>query len=80
LLAYKKIIDSLESWAYKLGYPFFSKPGNTSQMGKFKYMKPKAYRSILQQLYVIARRRMDFSEKVPPVLSGLLPERSFYGI
>ncbi|WP_241423450.1 hypothetical protein [Candidatus Contubernalis alkaliaceticus] len=38
-------------------------------------MKPKGLSVHLAAAYVIARRRMGFSEKVPPVLSGLLPEK-----
>ncbi|UNC91732.1 IS200/IS605 family accessory protein TnpB-related protein [Candidatus Contubernalis alkaliaceticus] len=74
--AYKKIIDAIQSRAHKVGIAIFLvNPAYTSQMGKFKYMKPKGLSVHLAAAYVIARRKMGFSEKVPPVLSGLLPEK-----
>ncbi len=53
---------------------FLVNPAYTSQMGKFKYMKPKGLSVHLAAAYVIARRRMGFSEKVPP--AGWVCERN----
>ncbi len=74
--AYKKIIDSIYSRAHKIGVAVFSvNPAYTSQIGKFKHMKPKGLSIHLAAAYVIARRKMGFKEKVPPELFNMLPEK-----
>lgn len=53
-------------------------PAYTSQIGKMKYMKHMRSTVHLAASYVIGRRGMGFSEKVPAYLKELIPDNKKY--
>ena len=76
MFAYKKMISAIKSRAEKMGIAVFEvNPAYTSQIGKMKYMKRFGISIHEAASFVIARRAMGFKEKLPPVLSSLLPEK-----
>lgn len=67
--AYQKITDFIHSRAYKDNvYVKMVNPAYTSQIGKMKYMKQKGLSIHIAASYVIARRGMNYKEKVPSAL------------
>ena len=76
MFAYNKMISAIKSRAEKMGIAVFEvNPAYTSQIGKMKYMKRFGISIHEAASFVIARRAMGFKEKLPPVLSSLLPEK-----
>ena len=76
MFAYNKMISAIKSRAKKMGIAVFEvNPAYTSQIGKIKYMKRFGISIHEAASFVVARRAMGFKEKLPPVLSSLLPEK-----
>jgi IS605 OrfB family transposase len=76
LFAYSKMSTLLTNKAYRNGIGVLKiNPAYTSQIGKVKYMRK--LRSTVHQAasYVIGRRGMGFSEKIPAIYKGLIPEQ-----
>ncbi|MBW8349960.1 IS200/IS605 family accessory protein TnpB-related protein [Bacillus sp. IITD106] len=74
--AYQKMITAIKSRADKMGVEVFEvNPAYTTQIGKIKYMRKLGISIHEAASFVIARRGMDFKEKLPPVLHSLVPEK-----
>lgn len=76
LFAYRKLLSVIRNRADKMGVGVFEvNPAYTSQIGKMKYMKRFGTSIHESAAFVIARRKMGFKEKLPPVLYSLVPEK-----
>jgi IS605 OrfB family transposase len=74
LFAYSKMSAFLTSKAYRNGIGVLTiNPAYTSQIGKLKYMRMLRSTVHRSASYVIGRRGMGFSEKVPTIYKNLLP-------
>lgn len=74
--AYNCMITAIKSRADKMGVEVYEvNPAYTSQIGKIKYMKRLGISIHEAASYVIARRAMNYKEKLPPVLHSLVPEK-----
>ena len=75
MFAYRKMTAFLEGKALRSGIGVIRvNPAYTSFIGKVKYMKGMRAPVHAAASYVIGRRAMGFSEKIPAYLSSLIPE------
>lgn len=73
--AYKKIYEYLNSKAYRNDiYLYQVNPAYTSLIGKVKYMRPLGISIHLSAAYVIGRRGLGLTDKIPKYLRDLLTE------
>ena len=77
MFAYSKMISFLEGQAFRAGIGVIRiNPAYTSFIGKVKYMRRNRCAIHVAAAYVIGRRAMRFSEKVPSYLKQLLEEKT----
>lgn len=75
--AYDNITKLASSKSYKYGIKVYTvNPAFTSQIGKIKYMRHHGLSIHEAAAYTIARRGMNYKEKVPNDLKHLVPEEN----
>ena len=75
--AYQKIDELTASKSYKYGIGVYKvNPAFTSQIGKIKYMRHYGLTVHEAASFVIGRRAMGFSEKLPRTLLHLIPQKN----
>lgn len=79
MFSYRKLTELLKSRTFRHGIGIiFVNPAYTSQIGKIKYMMHYRMPVHMAAAYVIGRRAMGLSEKMPSYLRQLIPDEKLH--